>query len=99
MELVESLIDIKNIFKKKTTRSNSKSKETKKTALEPNPVDENYDALKCTINPLDQKHKDWKMIETYIKNTSHGRNLKLKEIFEIERQGEDKIYNPKKLGN
>ena len=97
MELVESLIDIKNIFKKKNTRSNSKGK--KSTKLEPNPIDDNYDALKCDIKPLEKKHKDWDMIETYIKNTSHGRNLKLKEIFTLEREGEDKIYNPKKLGN
>ena len=103
MDLVESLIDIKNIFKKKNTRAQSKTKKTaastKKVQLEPNPIDDNYDALKCKIQPLDQKHKDWDMIQTYIKNTSHGRNLKLKEVFTLQRENEDKVYNPNKLAN
>ena len=101
MDLVESLIDIKSVFqKKKATRQASKTKTKKEeTKLEPNPIDYNYDALKCEIKPLDSKHADYSMIQTYIKNTSHGRNLKLKEVFTLEREDEDKKFNPNKLDN
>jgi poly [ADP-ribose] polymerase len=39
------------------------------------------------------------MIETYIKNTKNSYKLHVQEIFQIERDGEKKIFNPTNLGN
>ena len=39
------------------------------------------------------------MIDTYIQNTSNYYKLKIQDMFEIEREGEKKIFNPLKLKN
>lgn len=70
-----------------------------KTLQEPNPVDSNYENLKCTIDPIDQKEKEFKMINEYIQNTSFGRSIKIIDLFKIERENEAKVYNPNKLDN
>ncbi len=39
------------------------------------------------------------MINEYLQNTCDGRRMNLMHAYEVERQGEDKIYNPNKLQN
>lgn len=39
------------------------------------------------------------MLDEYIQNTNRGRNLKIIDIMKVKRDGEDKVYNPQKLGN
>ncbi len=51
------------------------------------------------MKTLKDDHEEYKMIETYISNTNDGRKLKLLDVFKVEREGEDKKFNPKNLGN
>ena len=39
------------------------------------------------------------MLSQYLANTKEHRNLRLLEAYKIQRKGEDKTYNPGKLGN
>ena len=98
MDLVSSLIDIKIALKlKKNTRANSKG-QTMKTIEKSNPIDDQYANLKCKIKSMEDTRDDFKMIDKYIQNTS-GDRLKVIDMFEIEREGEKKIFNPLGLGN
>ncbi len=46
------------------------------------PLDANYKTLKCEIEPLAKSTDEYKIIETYLKNTMGGRPLKLLDVFE-----------------
>ena len=39
------------------------------------------------------------MIETYVENTRGHYRMKVLHAFNVQRNGEDKLFNPKKLGN
>lgn len=39
------------------------------------------------------------MVETYLTNTSENYRTKLLNLYKVNRQGENKRYNPKNLGN
>jgi len=71
----------------------------KKNVPKVNPTDQNYDQLKCSIKNLDSKTKDYGMINDYLQSTREGRKLTMVDCFELEREGEKKIFNPEKLGN
>lgn len=100
IDLVSNLCDIKIAIQKGNKKKAKQPKQAKKgKELEPNPVDENYESLNCKISTLAKNDKDFKMIDEYLANTSRGRGLKLKNVFKLKRDGEDKIFNPNKLGN
>jgi hypothetical protein len=64
-----------------------------------NPIDEQYEKLNCKIKCVQNTSKEYKMIETFIENTRDHYNLKIIDMFELDRDGEKKIFNPLKLGN
>ncbi|CAD5234123.1 unnamed protein product [Bursaphelenchus xylophilus] len=64
---------------------------TKKEIKKINPSDRNYQRLNCKLEPISNKHKTFKMIEKYLKNT-HGPThkdykMKVKNVFELEKEG------------
>lgn len=63
----------------------------------PNIIDTNYESLKCKVNPIKAGADEYKMIEQYINNTKWGQTVKLVDCFTLDREGEDKKYNPLKL--
>ncbi|KAL4226502.1 Poly [ADP-ribose] polymerase 3 [Mactra antiquata] len=69
----------------------------------PNPLDVNYDLLKCELEYVDKKSPEYKIIETYTNNTggcSWWGTPKIKEVWKVNRYGEDtrfKVHD--KLGN
>ncbi|XP_070576368.1 poly [ADP-ribose] polymerase 1-like [Ptychodera flava] len=68
------------------------------------PIDANYETLKCPMKVMDKKSDMFKLIETYTKNThaaTHNQySLELEEVFELQRQGERSRYKPfKQLHN
>jgi hypothetical protein len=46
------------------------------------------------MSTLQSSSDDYKMIEKLIQNGKGSRNLTLVDCFKIERDGEDKIFNP-----
>ncbi|XP_022090532.1 poly [ADP-ribose] polymerase 1-like isoform X2 [Acanthaster planci] len=68
------------------------------------PIDANYEKLKCLMEVVDKDSDEFKMIETYTKNT-HGAThsaykLKVEEVFRLDRDGEKSRYKPfQKLHN
>ncbi|KRX06678.1 WGR domain [Pseudocohnilembus persalinus] len=63
-------------------------------------VDKNYKSLKNKIEHLPASHKDHKQIMDFIEDSSKNSwsKVKVKDIFTLKREGEDKKYN-KKIGN
>jgi len=61
-----------------------------------NPVDASYKALNVNLSPLDKTSDEWKIVETYIKNThapTHtSYTLELKQLFTVERPGEQERF-------
>jgi len=52
------------------------------------------------MDTLKKESDDYKMIETYVNNGKGCYSgLRIVDCFKIQREGEDKIYNPYKLGN
>jgi hypothetical protein len=39
------------------------------------------------------------MLDTYLQNTRDGRRLTMIEAYKLDRKGEEKVFNPKKLEN
>lgn len=68
------------------------------------PVDAQYEKLKADIEVLDKNAEEYKLLETYVKNT-HGSthtnySLEIDEVFKVRRHGEERKYKPfKKLHN
>lgn len=62
-------------------------------------MDENYEKLNCKIQTLKADNEERKMLDTYLQNSRDNRKLKMIEAFKLERNGEDKVYNPNKLDN
>jgi poly [ADP-ribose] polymerase 2/3/4 len=55
--------------------------------------------LKCKIKSLDKKNLIYTKLEKYIQNTREGYTFNIKDIYELEREGEKENYNPMKLKN
>lgn len=93
LDLIQNLIDIKIAHKIMNPKAAKKAKNAK------NPLDEKYDALNCNLVPLDERTEERKMVEIYLENTKESRKMQVIELFKVERDGEDKRFNPNKLSN
>ncbi len=60
------------------------------------PIDAHYAKLNCDIKVLDKESEEFKIIETYTKNTHAATHnlfsLELENVFKIDRQMENKRY-------
>ena len=100
-ELVTELIGIQQAVTGVQTRSGAKNKkvETTKIEVEENPYDTAYSNLNCDIKPLDVKSQEYQMLSEYVQNSNNGYKLQILEIYKLNRDGEDKKFNPDKIGN
>ncbi|XP_057321273.1 poly [ADP-ribose] polymerase-like [Microplitis mediator] len=87
-EMLESLIDMEiayNLLSVKTDENQS-------------PLDAHYAQLNTDIDVLDKDSDEYKMIETYTKNTHAATHssyeLEIENVFVVKRKGEDKRYKP-----
>ncbi|WAR13546.1 PARP2-like protein [Mya arenaria] len=57
-----------------------------------NPVDRHYHALKCDMSPVEKTTEEFKMVETYLKNThasTHNQyKMKVIDLFDLAKHGE-----------
>ena len=68
--------------------------------MEPNPIDSHFEQLKIKMETLKKGSDEYSMIEQYVENgKGHYSKLNIVDCFKIKREGEDKIFNPNKLGN
>ncbi|XP_071784252.1 protein mono-ADP-ribosyltransferase PARP3-like [Asterias amurensis] len=59
----------------------------------PNPLDVNYDLLKCKLEHVNPKSEEHKIISTYIENTKNSwRKEKLLNVWTVSRHGESERY-------
>lgn len=95
-DLIQNLLDIQV-----ATEIMEKGLEPKKNQpkLKVNPIDTNYKQLNCRITELLPGQADYQMIEKYVNNTSGTRRIRIIDCFEVIREGENVVYNPKKLHN
>ncbi|XP_072276486.1 protein mono-ADP-ribosyltransferase PARP3 [Pyxicephalus adspersus] len=69
-----------------------KVKQEQESQLEevPHPLDVDYQLLKCQLNLLDPKSEEYKVIDTYVKNTgSTYRKLKILNVWRVDRDMEE----------
>ena len=90
LDLIQNLIDIK-------TAHQLFNSDVKDSTF--NIIDDNYAKLKCDMSTLKQGSEEYKMVAEFLENTRGYTNIKLLDAFKLNRNDEDKIYNPKKLGN
>ena len=103
MDLISNLIDIKAALQvkgsAKQVHKDADSGRTMKKIEDEHPLDVSYASLKCSMQPIAASEDEYKMMDTYIQNTSDGRRLQVLDLFKIEREGEAAVFNPDKLGN
>ncbi|XP_070578606.1 poly [ADP-ribose] polymerase 1-like [Ptychodera flava] len=59
------------------------------------PIDANYEKLRCSIDPVEKKSKDYKMVEQFISNSNDAKsslNLEVLDVYKIEREDEPKRF-------
>lgn len=69
-----------------------------------NPLDKHYEQLKTSLEPIDKKSEEFKMLNKYVQNTHASTHssyeLEIIDVFKVARQGEARRYKPfKKLHN
>lgn len=97
MSLISDLIDIKTAYTlKKAPKRVQKC--SAKAKLAQNPVDEDFEKLKCSMDLLGKTSHEYKTLDEYVQNTRDGQKIKIIDAFKIEREGEKAIFNPNKLG-
>jgi len=65
-----------------------------------NPIDSNYQKLKCTIDPLEHGSVLYKHISDFVATSQEegrGQQLELIDVFEVSREGEATRFDPHKL--
>ena len=66
-----------------------------------NPVDTQYQGLKCDLSALSQEEETFQLIEKYVRQThakTHNQyKLKVMDVFEVNRHGEEEQF--KDVGN
>jgi len=100
-EMLNIISDVGSAVTAQKTKKKCKGKGKGKAAaasLEPAPIDQMYDSLGCTLQPVDKKSKEFKMIEVYTANTQGYRKCTVAEVFKVTREG-DAFGANKKLGN
>ncbi|XP_066237502.1 poly [ADP-ribose] polymerase 1 [Saccopteryx leptura] len=95
VEMLDNLLDIEVAYSLLRVGSDDSSKD---------PIDVNYEKLKTDIKVVDKDSEEAKIIRKYVKNTHatthNAYDLKVVEIFKIEREGENQRYKPfKQLHN
>ena len=72
-----------------------KAQEEKEKGSESHPLDIKYESLNCKLKRLDPEDSTYKVLEEYLKNTSYswGPAPKIKNIFQMDRDGEDSRFS------
>lgn len=87
-EMLESLIDMEIAYNLLSVKTDENQ----------NPLDAHYAQLNTDVDVLDKDSDEFKMIETYTKNTHAATHssyeLQIEDVFVIKRKGEDKRYKP-----
>lgn len=95
VEMLDNLLDIEVAYSLLRGGSDDSTKD---------PIDVNYEKLKTDIKVVDRDSEEAEIIRKYVKNTHasthNAYDLKVIEIFKIEREGESQRYKPfKQLHN
>ena len=92
LDLIQTLVDIQ-------VAHNIVELSSKKDEDDEAELDKNFKQLKCKIKHIKEKTETFEMINKYVQNTSEYYKLNIVDCFELEREGEAKIFNPNKLEN
>ncbi|CAM4783524.1 unnamed protein product [Rotaria magnacalcarata] len=91
MELLEALDDIEVVFNSLTTNENNNL----------NPIDQQYEKLKCELNPINKTDEIYKLIDDYLQSTHAATHqlykMQIEDVFEVDREGEKDSFN--NIGN
>ncbi|PAA86004.1 hypothetical protein BOX15_Mlig030036g2 [Macrostomum lignano] len=71
-------------------KENEMALQKQSAGKKPNPMDINYESLKCKLEPVDPKSQEFKVIETYQKQT--GGVGKILQAWRVDREGEEERH-------
>lgn len=60
-------------------------KKVDESTLPPHPADINYDMLKCGLDLVDKKSKEFQIIDTYTKQTQGWSRCQIIDVWKVER--------------
>jgi poly [ADP-ribose] polymerase len=87
IELLEALDDIEVAFSALSTDVNDRL----------NPIDQNYEQLKCELHPLNKTDEIYQIIDKYLQSTHASTHqqykMQIEDIFEVEKEGEKEGFN------
>jgi poly [ADP-ribose] polymerase len=87
IELLEALDDIEIAFTTLNIDTNTRL----------NPIDQQYEQLKCKLNPVDKTEDTYLLINKYLQSThatTHQQyKMQIEDVFEVERENEKELFN------
>lgn len=87
IELLEALDEIEIVFSALNTDGNTRL----------NPVDQQYEQLKCQLFPVEKDQKIYQIIEQYLQTTHASTHqqyqMQIEEIFEMDKENEKEQFN------
>lgn len=87
IELLEALDDIEVAFSFLNTSTNNRV----------NPIDQQYEQLKCELKPIEKTDKTYQLIDQYLQSTHASTHqqykMQIEDIFEVERENEKESFN------
>lgn len=90
IEMLDNLLEIELAFTLLTSGDDDNK--------DKDPIDAHYDKLNTEVKELPRDSEEWKMLESYVKNTHASTHtqytLEIQEIFKVERKGEKKRFKP-----
>ncbi|KAK1796545.1 hypothetical protein P4O66_009581 [Electrophorus voltai] len=86
MLLVLADIEIAQSLKAESEKAKEEMVETV-----PHPIDQDYESLKCSLNLLDKKSKEFKIIEKYLSATGEG--LTIVDVWKVDRDKEAEHFS------
>lgn len=92
VDLIQNLSDIK-IAHQMLKKQQNIAKQNE------NIFDENYRKLNCELHTIEENDQQYQMINEYLQNTRDGRRLTMMNLYSVNRNGEDKVFNPQKYKN
>jgi poly [ADP-ribose] polymerase len=91
MLVVLSDIELAQTMQENAEKENQSKKESgneNDAKKQPHPIDVNYDLLKCGLEIVDKASHEYKVIDTYTKNTKGYQNVEIINVWKVDREEE-----------
>ncbi|XP_077384783.1 protein mono-ADP-ribosyltransferase PARP3 [Festucalex cinctus] len=88
----EMLMVLADIELAQTLKSETEKAQKEMIETVPDPLDQDYNSLKCKLSLMDKSAETFKIIQTYLKQTQGYRKPKIVNVWEVNRQTEGERF-------